>query len=75
MTDLSDSVVHALRTHIAERRASILSKFPKHLKQEDYIGLCGMHQEVEMFANALQAAVQKANAPDEPVDDNEGGYT
>lgn len=66
MSDLSDTVLHAVRQHIAERRAVILSKWPKHLKQEDYIGLCGMHQEVELMANVMQEAVRKANAAEQP---------
>jgi hypothetical protein len=77
MSDLSDTVLHAVRLHIAERRADIAAKFPKRLKRKDYFGLCGMHQEIEMVAVAVQEAVRKANAAEQadPVDDNEGGYT
>lgn len=77
MSDLSDTVLHAVRQHIAERRAHFTSRFPKHLKQEDYLGLCGMHQEVELMASVMQEAVRKANAAEQTdeVDDNEGGYS
>lgn len=61
---MSDRVIAALQKHIAKRRAFIKDRFPKHLNQTDYLGLCGMHQEVEDLDDVLQAAIRLDNAPE-----------
>lgn len=67
---MSDRVIAALRKHIAKRRAFIQNRFPKHLNQTDYLGLCGMHQEIEEIGTLLEALVRQGDAPEpDEIDD------
>jgi hypothetical protein len=68
VTDLSDSVLSTLRKHIAERRSEIAAKFPKHLGVVEYNLNVGRHQELVEFEAVMQAAIQKANGPDDETE-------
>lgn len=60
----ADSVVTALRKHVAERRAVINARFPKHLKRREYQKLVGEHEELSKLETVLQEAIRKANDPE-----------
>jgi hypothetical protein len=60
----AESVLQAVRRHLAARRLTIAEKFPKNLPRKEYHRHCGRHEELESFAAALQDAIRKANATD-----------
>jgi CRISPR/Cas system CSM-associated protein Csm2 small subunit len=73
MSDLTDTAMHTLRKHIADRRTEIAAKFPKNLGPIEYNLLCGRHQELEAMATVLQEAIRKANSAAQPIDDDNEG--
>lgn len=67
----AESIVAAVRKHIAGRRAVITDAWPKHLKKKAYAKLVGEHTELERLETMFLDAVKKSNAAESETEEDD----